>query len=226
MAEIVGVEVDCDDDLGAERARRRHRNRIDQRAVHQPAVADHHRREDSRQRIGGADRLDQTAVREPDLVAGRNFGGDGCELDRKVLDQAAADRLLELGGELAAADQAGAVQLDVEVAQHAARLQAARPFVERIQMAGDIGARRPRRRSRCRRRRPGRCRARAGRAGCRYGQSHARRRRPARGRPPGAAKGRGRPCPSQFRSSGLALTSFAARVSFRFVAPTPVKPGK
>ncbi len=140
VAEIVGVEVDGDHDLGAERARRRYRNRIDQRAVDQPAVADHHRREDPGQRIGRADRLDQTAVREPDLVTGRNFGRDGCELDRKVLDQASADRLLEFGGELAAADQAGAVQLNVEIAQHAARLQAARPFLERVEMAGHIGA--------------------------------------------------------------------------------------
>ncbi len=139
MAEIVGVEIDCDDDLRAERARSRNRNGIDQRAVHQPAIADLHGREDARQRIGRTDRLDQPAVRQPDLVTGRNFGRDRGEFQRQILDQPPADRLFELRGELAAADQPGAVQLNVEIAQHAARLQAACPVLERIEMAGHIG---------------------------------------------------------------------------------------
>ena len=50
------------------------------------------------------------------------------------------DRSLELGGELVAADQAGAVEADIEIAEDIARLQAARPFLQRVEMAGRIGA--------------------------------------------------------------------------------------
>ena len=44
------------------------------------------------------------------------------------------------GGELGAADQAGAVEADIEIAEDIARLQAARPFFQRVEMAGGIGA--------------------------------------------------------------------------------------
>ena len=77
---------------------------------------------------------------QPDLVAGADLGRDGGELDRQVLDQDLAHRRLEFGRKLVAADQAGAVEADVEIAEDAARLQAARPFLERIEMAGGIGA--------------------------------------------------------------------------------------
>ena len=51
-----------------------------------------------------------------------------------------AHRGFELGRELGAADQAGAVEADVEIAEDIARLQAARPFFQRIEMARRIGA--------------------------------------------------------------------------------------
>ena len=56
-AEQVGVEIDRDHQPRAERARRRHRHRIDQRAVDQPAAADAHRRENAGQRVRRAQRL-------------------------------------------------------------------------------------------------------------------------------------------------------------------------
>ena len=120
-AEQVGVEIDGDDQPRAERARRRHRHRIDQRAVHQPAAADAHRRENSGQRVGGAHRVDQPAARQPDFVAGADFGGDGGKAHRQLVDAACrrAPRSSRVG-ELAAADQAGAGQADVEIAEHAA----------------------------------------------------------------------------------------------------------
>ena len=91
----------------AERARRRHRHRIDQRAVDQPAAADAHRRKNSGQRIGGAHRVDQPAARQPDFMAGADLGRDGGEADRQLLDRACrrAPRSSRVG-ELAAADQA------------------------------------------------------------------------------------------------------------------------
>ena len=51
-----------------------------------------------------------------------------------------AHRGFELGGELVAADQAGAVEADIEIAENISRLQAARPFFQRIEMARRIGA--------------------------------------------------------------------------------------
>ena len=75
---------------------------------------------------------------QPDFVAGADFGRDGGEFHRQVLDQALAHRSLEFGGELGAADQAGAVQADVEIAEDIAGLQAARPFLQPIEMSGGI----------------------------------------------------------------------------------------
>ena len=46
----------------------------------------------------------------------------------------------ELGGELVAADQARAVEADIEIAEDIARLQAARPLFQRIEMSRRIGA--------------------------------------------------------------------------------------
>ena len=82
----IAVQVDADHDIGAERARRRDRDRIDQRAVHQPAPAELHRVEDAGQGVGGAQRLDQRAMGQPDLVAGAEFGRDRDEARRQLLD--------------------------------------------------------------------------------------------------------------------------------------------
>ena len=139
-AEDVGVEVDRDHEARAERARRRHRHRIDQRAVHQPAAAEPDRRENPGQRIGGAHRVDQPSARQPDLVAGADLGGDGGEADRQLLDQRVAEHLLEPRREPAAADQAGAGQADVEIAEDAAPRQLARPLVEAVELAGGVAA--------------------------------------------------------------------------------------
>ena len=73
------VEVDGDDDFGAERARRRDRHRVDQGAVDQPAAVDADRLEDAGEGVGGAHRLDQLAARHPHLVAGAELGGDADE---------------------------------------------------------------------------------------------------------------------------------------------------
>ena len=83
VGEYVAGEVGGDDDFRAERACRRYRHRIDQRAVDQPAVADQDRREDSGQGIGGAHGIDHAAVGQPDFVAGANFGRNGCEFHRQ-----------------------------------------------------------------------------------------------------------------------------------------------
>jgi hypothetical protein len=57
----------------------------------------------------------------------------------QVLDQGLAHRGLQLRGKLVAADQARAVELEVEIGKDTARLQAARPFFQRIKMSGRKG---------------------------------------------------------------------------------------
>ena len=85
-AEQIGIEIDRDHEPRAERARSRDRHRIDQRAVDQPAPADQDRRENSRQRVGGAQRIGQPAAGQPDLMAGAEFGGDRGKADRQIVD--------------------------------------------------------------------------------------------------------------------------------------------
>ena len=110
-AENVGAEIDRDDETRAEHARGRHRHRIDQRAVNEPAAVERNRRENSGQRVGGAHRVDQPAARQPDFVAGADLGRDGGEADRQRLDRRVAELLFEPRRELAAADQAAAGRL-------------------------------------------------------------------------------------------------------------------
>ena len=77
---------------------------------------------------------------QPDLMAGADFGRHGCKFYRQILDQGRADRCLELSSQLVAADQARAVETDIEIAEDISRLQAARPVFKRIQMPRGIGA--------------------------------------------------------------------------------------
>ena len=72
---------------------------------------------------------------QPDFVAGAHFGRDGGKLHRQILDQALAHRRLKLGCEFGAADQTGAVEADIEIGEDISRLQAARPFLQRIEMS-------------------------------------------------------------------------------------------
>ena len=150
--EQIGIEIDRDHQAGAERARRRHRHRVDQRAVHQPAPADQHRRENSRQRIGSAQRLGQPAAGEPDFMAGIEFGGDGGKADRQIVDAAVGRASVSsCCCEVAAADEPGAGQADVEIAEHAAHASVRAPILPGCRAGGRHSSRRPPRRSRCRR---------------------------------------------------------------------------
>src|SRR6185295_13425553 len=97
-------------------------------AVDQPAVPDHDGREYPGQGIGRAHRLDHAAMGEPDLVTGPHFGCYACEFLRQILDRDLSDRGFELRREFVAADQPGPIETNIEVAQDAARLQAARPL--------------------------------------------------------------------------------------------------
>ncbi len=127
------LRFDRDDDAGAERAGDRNRHRIDQRAVDQPAAVDGDRREDAGQRIGGADRLGEVALVQPEFVAGGEFGGDADKGALKVLDAQVCQLFAHQGSELRVADQARGTEAQVEQGQHAAARQRAGEIFQRIQ---------------------------------------------------------------------------------------------
>src|SRR5579864_4075638 len=108
------------------------------RATDQPAAADADRRKYSGQRIGSAQRQRQNAARQPNFVAGADLGCDCREADRQILDQCLTDRFLEAGGQSAAADQARAADSHIEITDNEPPRQRARPFLQRIEMAGCV----------------------------------------------------------------------------------------
>ena len=71
-------------------------------------------------------------------MTGADFGRHGRKFDRQVLDQGRTDRGLQLGRKLGAADQTGAVETDIEITKNISRLQAARPFLQPVEMARRI----------------------------------------------------------------------------------------
>ena len=93
-AKIIGIEIDGDHQPRSERARRRDRQRIDQRAIHQPAAADPLRREDARQRIGCRHGVANPAACEPDFMPGTHLGRDCGEPQRQIRKGKVAEGLL------------------------------------------------------------------------------------------------------------------------------------
>ncbi len=138
--EGIGVEIDGDDDAGAERAGDGDRDRVHQRTVDQPAAIDGDGREDAGKRIGGADRLNEVALVQPELVAGGEFGRDADEGLLQVFDVDVGKLFAHQFGELGIADEAGGAEAEVEQAQHAAARQRARELLERFELAGDEAA--------------------------------------------------------------------------------------
>ena len=139
-AKAVARNVERDDALGAERARDADRNRIDDCAVKQPASVDLHRLEYARQGVGGADRVDQRAAPEPDLVSAADFGGDSGELDRQILDAKRAKRRLEPRAQPLAADQAAAGEREIQQAEHPSPGQGPGERLKHVEPAGRIAA--------------------------------------------------------------------------------------
>ena len=96
LADDVGVEIDGDDQLGAQRAAGGDRQRIDQRAVGEPAPFELDRRKQARQREGGAQRIGEIALLQPDLMAGDEIGGDRDEGNGQRLDPQRPERAAQL----------------------------------------------------------------------------------------------------------------------------------
>src|SRR5262249_1395885 len=85
-------------------------------------------------------RVAQSAPRKPDLMTGIEFRCNRGEADWKIFDAAFLQTGFETRGEMAAADQAGARQADIEITEHAANGQCACPAVEVIHFLAGIAA--------------------------------------------------------------------------------------
>jgi len=97
-----------------------------------------HRREDSRQGVGGAQGLGEPPVGQPYLMAGVEFGGNRGKADRQPLDAAVGERRFQLVRKMLAADEAGPRKTDVEVAEHAAHRQRTRPPLELVHLSRGV----------------------------------------------------------------------------------------
>ena len=138
--ERVGVDVDGDDEIGAERAGHGDRDRVDQRPVEQPAPAGANRLENAGQGVGGADRLDQIAARQPHLVPCADLGRHRGEAHRQGFDAQARELLGELGLEPSPAEQAGAGEGQIEQAEYAALRQGEGEGFDLGEFSGGVGA--------------------------------------------------------------------------------------
>ena len=97
IADHVAIEIDGDDDAGAERPADGDRYGVDESAIDQPATVDLDRTEDAGERERGPERVHQAAFVEPHLMAGPKLGGDRHEFALQPLD----GELLQMGLEAA-----------------------------------------------------------------------------------------------------------------------------
>ena len=139
-AEMVVVQIDRDDPLLFKGAANGDRNRIDQRAVDQKPVVAVDRLEHAGQRIGGAHGVDERAARQPDFMAGADFGGHADERLGQIAERVAAKMIGELLRQLQAAEQAVAAEMKIQQAENAALCQAAGELFEFVQLACQITA--------------------------------------------------------------------------------------
>ena len=126
--------------IGAQRARNADRNRIDDRAVKQPAAVDLDRLEHARQSIRGADCLGQFPATQPDLVPAANLGRDAGEADGQILDPDVAEFRLKLRPQPLAADQAASGEGEIEQPENAAPGQRSRKSFKHVELAGRVAA--------------------------------------------------------------------------------------
>src|SRR5262245_57066638 len=104
-AEGIAAQIDGDDDAGAKGAAHRYRDRIDQRAVYQPAAVDLDRAEDAGQGKGGSERVHQAPFVEPDFVPGAELGRDRDEFPIEPFNLELLQMALEARAQALARDQ-------------------------------------------------------------------------------------------------------------------------
>ena len=134
----VEIQVHGDHVARAEGPAHGDRDRIDERTVEQPAAVDLDGAEDAGKRVGGAHGIDDAAARQPDLVPGADLGGNGREAGLEVLDVEVAQVLVEPVAEALAVDEAGAGEIEIEVAEDSAARKPAGKALERAQVAASV----------------------------------------------------------------------------------------
>ncbi|MCY1435810.1 hypothetical protein D9M71_519180 [compost metagenome] len=118
---------------------RHDRQRIQQAAIHQHAVALHHRGEQAGDRRRGAHGLVQAAFLEPDFLLVDQVGGDRRVGDRQVFYIDLADNFVNLAENPLAADGTEA-EADIQQAQHVEVVQAFHPVAVLAQLARRVQA--------------------------------------------------------------------------------------
>ncbi len=139
LAMIVGVQVHRDDQVAVAGHHRHDRQRVEDAAVDQHAVALHDRCEQARNGRRGAHGLFQVAFLEPDFLLVGQVGGHGGEGNWQVFDVDIAEHVADAPEDLLPADGAQA-EAGVDQPQHVQIIQALDPFAVFRQLARRVDA--------------------------------------------------------------------------------------
>ena len=136
---VGGIEVDRDDQVAVAGDDRHDGQRVEQAAIHQHAIALHHRGEQAGDRRRGAHGLVQAALLEPDFLLVGQVGRHSGVWDAQVLDVDVTDDLANLAEDLLAANRPQA-EAHIHQAQHIQIVQALDPFPVLVELACRIDA--------------------------------------------------------------------------------------
>ncbi|MNN12758.1 hypothetical protein D3C81_1257610 [compost metagenome] len=139
MALVGGVEVDRDDQVAMARHYRHDRQRVENAAIDQHAVALHHRREQAGDCRRSAHGLVQAALLKPDFLLVGKVGGHCGVRDTQLLDIDFADDLADLAEYLVTTDCTEA-KADVHQAQHIQVVEAFDPVAILLKLASSVDA--------------------------------------------------------------------------------------
>src|SRR5262249_24637884 len=125
--------------MGAQRATDRDRDRIDQRAIDEPAAVMTNGWEKTGDRIRGSNGIDQCATSDPNLLTRREIGGHryegAVERIHREVGEGGMEDLCDAGGR----DGAARTHAEIEKPHHPTLAEAASPALQLIQMASEIG---------------------------------------------------------------------------------------
>ena len=129
-------EIDCDDVVRPEPATHGDRDGVRHRPIEQPVSIDQDRLEDSGQRVGGADRLDDVARAEAHLAARAELRRDRRERQVEILDAEPAEIAAETSPQPDPADESRAPEREIHHREDAAPVQPSRKMFQRIEPPG------------------------------------------------------------------------------------------
>lgn len=133
-----GVEIDGDDDAGAESPARRDGDGIDQRSIDEPPAIEPNRWKEPRDGVGRPRRLEQIAALKTYFVTGAELGRDAGEAARQILDHLLAQIVVENPQDALAGDDAAMAELEIKEAPQPDLVQATGPRLEYVEPAGEV----------------------------------------------------------------------------------------